>query len=814
MNITKCILFFVVALSLGGCSFLTDVDTSFLIITEPEDDAGQPDCEDVGEIETREACFDGCDNDLDTFIDCDDDECEHYCCEFFGVERISCEDQCDNDRDALIDCEDPDCMSETHCSEPPEPETECSNGDDDDLDGLTDCQDDDCSATEFCCGTETPHVDRDDGELDEDYWGYFERPYPPDWSDEKLVVDWNDIDGIYGGAATDDPINLDFGLRINFTTIVTEETTCFSPWDCDGFSGIALARSRVATTGQNPDIHLSVLVTSGRRVVVTRGQIGSGRILHTMGLQPPLPGDETDPIYSITVDLMPASNEFGENGYRMRLSAPLGVEVCHEDGTILGCGAEPEWVSDELAVHEENAVLLNDERGNYLMVLGHGSAVKFSDRESETISVSLRSCANPTAWEPAGPDDRVGNDFLCWAVAGLGSGSVVPTYGSTIDYAMVVEGTTEEILAAGLGTNNFSLGWLDIQGDDDLQQWHQMPELGNSNSHRGIPIDTNRDLNCEGLDHSDWPDDTCETLTMMESPADEDEDCQVAKSHRSPHVIVLGSGDYRILYSEATAPNSLRYEIAAADYTERRNEWNTDDLGLDHRLTALDVQNDTDLLYRSLRDPAAICHPDFPVTDCPVYMVLFVGEPDSSSGGEWTGDDVLYAKYDVSAGFSTINVVLDGNLQDANPLARRYLSEPWMIWDERTGQYFIWITSNLPYEAPQVDLFTVTPAESSGADYHPLVPRSDETPGAIWTLYPGSPVLTVRDLELLWPTEDHRAAECSGSCEIGGVTGVVVPNPGDGRDTLHMWVSVAERPATDDSPVFHLRHLVQPFGIP
>jgi hypothetical protein len=273
------------------------------------------------------------------------------------------------------------------------------------------------------------------------------------------------------------------------------------------------------------------------------------------------------------------------------------------------------------------------------------------------------------------------------------------------------------------------------------------------------------------------------------------------------------SWKYRVLFSEARSPGSLQFEIAAADFTPDRevDDWEplTDEA---HRLTPDDIEISRGLSYRSIRDPAAVCHPGHAV--CRVYMVLFVGEPDTTAGGEWTGDDLLYAEYDIDEGFvdGSVFVVLDGDVPASNPLSNRYLAEPWIILNEDSGQYFVWVTTNEPNLPTEVDLLLVVPAEGSGEGHHPFVPG--EPSGAVWSLYPGSPVLTARDLELLWPIGNSNAADCSGSCEIGGITGVVVPSEISGRDTLHLWVSVAERPALDAPPVFHLRHLVQPFGLP
>lgn len=839
----------------GGCTYVTSVDDHFLDLEQPDADTSPPICDDIHLLyESGALCWDRCDNDDDNLIDCEDPECEHYCCSEGQVEFLACTDGCDNDHDEAIDCEDLDCSGATQCTPPPllegvcrgtadDPdccrdergaETCCQNGIDEDDDGAFDCADAECAPTSFCCGSGTPHVEPAGDGFDESYWETFGGADPPDWNSYERVADWND-DGGYAGAVTAAPINLDFGLQVSFNVAVTAESECAMPWDCAAFSGIAIGPAPAPEGGEYPMVSLSVLVTSARRVVVTRGSIGGGRILHRIGLPAPAPDYEGPPVvYNVGVDLTPATDEYGQNGYRMRLSVPLGREICHDDGSVVGCLQETEWESEELVLYEEDNVLITEERGAHLMVLGHGAGVEFSDHAtddgSEAITVGLRSCANPTAWLPGveseDDDDRITNEFLCWAMAGLGSGSITRRSSDPPAYAMVVEGTTERIHLPGLGINNFSLGFLTTENDPFIATWDQVPGESNSNKQRFSPIDVERDVNCMGFLYTDYEYASCEAAGwMMPSPAEPDGACETARSHRSPYVIAH-EGGYRLLYSEAIDPGSHLYAIAAAEFAPLPGDVMTPDYWAvqddAHHLTLEEVRNATSREYASLRDPAAICHPASLIGDtCEggTYMVLLVGEPELTPETPWTGDELVYIEYNLTTGFdlTTVFVTLGDLGGDLNPLAGRYLAEPWLeLYDDGVSPptYFVWVTTNETIMPTQVDLLLVQP-DGNETNPHPLVIDAEQDgSGATWSLYPGSPVLTSRDLELLYPAGDGRAVDCSGSCDIGGVTGMVVPNPAAGRDLLHFWVSVAERPASDEAPRFLLRHLVQPFGLP
>ena len=88
-----------------------DAGRYYLIIEAFEDEAGS--YEIYLEVIYPEDCSDGVDNDLDSAIDCDDEDC-------FGHR--------------------PDCSTETNCRD----------GRDNDLDGAADCDDDDCDASAWC----------------------------------------------------------------------------------------------------------------------------------------------------------------------------------------------------------------------------------------------------------------------------------------------------------------------------------------------------------------------------------------------------------------------------------------------------------------------------------------------------------------------------------------------------------------------------------------------------------------------------------------------------------------------------------------
>jgi hypothetical protein len=122
------------------------------------------DCDGSTDEDCAEICDDSFDNDGDSLVDCDDDDCATECPE------PDCTDGVDNDSDGLTDCEDPDCVDDTACIE-----TDCSDGVDDDGDGLTDCEDGDCADDPACVEDCTDTIDNDlDGLIDcddDDCWG-------------------------------------------------------------------------------------------------------------------------------------------------------------------------------------------------------------------------------------------------------------------------------------------------------------------------------------------------------------------------------------------------------------------------------------------------------------------------------------------------------------------------------------------------------------------------------------------------------------------------------------------------------------------
>jgi len=121
--------------------------------------------------DSPERCRDGCDNDGDGYVDCDDFDCSRstavelrlLCAGAEEGAPETCTDGLDNDGDGSADCADPSCRRPNDpllgpvCSESaPErlgqwvvtPDERCADGIDNDLDGFTDCADWDCSFDE------------------------------------------------------------------------------------------------------------------------------------------------------------------------------------------------------------------------------------------------------------------------------------------------------------------------------------------------------------------------------------------------------------------------------------------------------------------------------------------------------------------------------------------------------------------------------------------------------------------------------------------------------------------------------------------
>ncbi len=116
-------------------------------------------------VETETLCDDGSDDDGDTEIDCDDDDCHNvlradgfYC--RTRENGTYCADGFDNDGDTYIDCADYYCDEEVGgpdgqlCDYHGEA-GECDDLFDNDADGLTDCDDDDCVDDAACADEET-----------------------------------------------------------------------------------------------------------------------------------------------------------------------------------------------------------------------------------------------------------------------------------------------------------------------------------------------------------------------------------------------------------------------------------------------------------------------------------------------------------------------------------------------------------------------------------------------------------------------------------------------------------------------------------
>ena len=93
--------------------------------------------------ETETDCTDEIDNDGDTLLDCEDDDCDGIC--------EICNDLVDNNDDVVTDCNDPWCSDSEYCPE------QCNNNTDDDADGAVDCDDSECAEVARCSEpTSTP----------------------------------------------------------------------------------------------------------------------------------------------------------------------------------------------------------------------------------------------------------------------------------------------------------------------------------------------------------------------------------------------------------------------------------------------------------------------------------------------------------------------------------------------------------------------------------------------------------------------------------------------------------------------------------
>jgi PKD repeat protein len=112
--------------------------TVILTVTDTYNDTGvDTTSADISGGGSPEICDDTIDNDLDTFVDCDDSDCigDPAC----PADPEICDDTIDNDGDTFVDCDDSDCVGDPACPAG-EPEI-CDDGIDNDLDGKTDCAD-------------------------------------------------------------------------------------------------------------------------------------------------------------------------------------------------------------------------------------------------------------------------------------------------------------------------------------------------------------------------------------------------------------------------------------------------------------------------------------------------------------------------------------------------------------------------------------------------------------------------------------------------------------------------------------------------
>ena len=530
------------------------------------------------------------------------------------------------------------------------------------------------------------------------------------------------------------------------------------PYRCRSYAGVALGPAGPPAAGGEPETNIEVLVTSANHVVVVRGG-PNGRILHRIGIEPPAEAPEPVPRL-ITVDLLPATSADGANGYRMELRVPGGRQVCGEDGSSTGCMEEELWDSGDIVLYADENTLLNDERGQYLMVLGRGEDVQIED--SSDLAVQVRACANPAAWLPGDKLGVVGSSALCWATASLGSPSVA-RIGRDL-FGMALHGSTRDQPEAGYGRTNFSLGFLE---SSDIDVGWLDPQPGYT--YQRFPVDTPYDVNCMG--EQEW--DTACPSFQLEPP---EAGCETAIGRRSPHLVPGSLGEHLLLYSEMLgADPDLRRssKVVAARFTP--GSWSFEPRNVGERagqfeLTPSDLSDALGETYVSVRDPVAICKDlTQPQGACPdgTYLVAAVAEPSA-----WAGDDLVYAEYRVATGFEdTVAVLIAGDLE-GGPLAGQEIHEPWLIWDPDTERFFLWVTAGSSGYGTHVDL-VLGACPGCGSSASPLA-------DATWRLYPGSPVLASEDLQRILrlplddPWVDCFDGEGLGGCEIGGVSGLLV----------------------------------------
>lgn len=149
------------ALALGavtGCTELRSIDE--LGAETCDHDVAQAPRNNCPVRETPEddmtACADGCDNDGDSFVDCQDDDCARFaatlCLDTMENTIGRCSDGIDNDGDGPFDCNDPNCFAspdptiDEFCELAEENTVEeCMDGLDNDANSFTDCADRGCT---------------------------------------------------------------------------------------------------------------------------------------------------------------------------------------------------------------------------------------------------------------------------------------------------------------------------------------------------------------------------------------------------------------------------------------------------------------------------------------------------------------------------------------------------------------------------------------------------------------------------------------------------------------------------------------------
>jgi hypothetical protein len=165
------VLLFVAGALFVGCPTRNPTDTGGTGMDVPGTDS--PVACTTGPENTAVACADGCSNDGDAFVDCDDFDCDAFCadggtpldtppapaCDGGTMPEdnaVACADGCSNDGDPFADCNDFDCCDVVTCGpgtvcgmrSPEDTAGACADRTDNDDDGFTDCDDFDCEP--FC----------------------------------------------------------------------------------------------------------------------------------------------------------------------------------------------------------------------------------------------------------------------------------------------------------------------------------------------------------------------------------------------------------------------------------------------------------------------------------------------------------------------------------------------------------------------------------------------------------------------------------------------------------------------------------------